>query len=199
MSRSRLRHAAGATRLTQIDPSGDELWDHFRHRCSAAHVPDYECIVGDINDPALTAAVEPADVVHCSGVLYHCPHPLFSLQQLRRITKQTLLLGCATIPERVANAAGELRLEPGSALFVPAATPFQLSVLVQYMAEVGARNVPGIDQALLDGWNVSDYTPWWWFFTPRFVESLLTLAGFTVRYMSPYWNSHATYYWASPK
>jgi hypothetical protein len=193
-----LAHSAGATSLTQIDPAEEELWNSFHERCAAAQVTDYHCVVGDINDPALTATVEPADVVHCAGVLYHCPHPLFTLQQLRRITKQTLLLGCATIPERVANSAGELRLEEGSALFVPAATPTQLSVLVQYMSEVGARDIPGIDQSLPDGWQVTDYAPWWWYFTPRFVESLLTLAGFKVRYMSPYWRSHATYYWASP-
>jgi hypothetical protein len=193
-----LAHSAGATSLTQIDPGEEELWSSFHERCAAAQVTDYHCIVGDINDPALTATVEPADVVHCAGVLYHCPHPLFTLQQLRRLTKQTLLLGCATIPERVANSAGELRLEEGSALFVPAATPTQLSVLVQYMSEVGARDIPGIDQSLPDGWKVTDYAPWWWYFTPRFVESLLTLAGFKVRYMSPYWRSHATYYWASP-
>ena len=191
-------HAAGATSLTQIDPAGEDLWAHFRQRCSAADVSDCNCIVGDINDPGLTAAVEPADVVHCSGVLYHCPHPLYTLQQLRRLTKQTLLLGCATIPERVSNPAGELRMEHGSALFVPAATPFQLSVLAQYMADVNARNIPGIDQPLANGWKVTDYAPWWWYFTPGFVQSLLTMAGFTVRYMAPYWCSHATYYWASP-
>jgi hypothetical protein len=191
-------HSAGATRLTQIDAASEDLWDSFRQRCSAAQVTEYKCIVGDINDPDLTSAVEPADVVHCAGVLYHCPHPLYTLQQLRRLTKQTLLLGCATIPERVRNCAGELQFEPGSALFVPAANPYQLSVLAQFMADVEARNIPGIDQPLPGGWNVAEYAPWWWYFTPRFVESLLTLAGFTVRYMAPYWNSHATYYWASP-
>jgi hypothetical protein len=193
-----IAHAAGATSLTEIDWAEEELWQSFRERCSAAQVPDYKCVAGDINNPELTAALEPADVVHCSGVLYHCPHPLYTLQQLRRLTKQTLLLGCATIPERVANAAGELRLESGSALFVPAASPFQLSILAQYMAEVGARHIPGIDQSLPDGWKVTDYEPWWWYFTSSFVESLLTLAGFRVRYMAPYWRSHATYYWASP-
>jgi hypothetical protein len=192
-------HAAGAVSLTQIDPAGDDLWDSFRERCSAAKITEYSCVVGDINDPVLTASVQPADVVHCSGVLYHCPHPLFTLQQLRRITKQTLLLGCATIPERVSNAAGELQMESGSALFVPAATPSQLSVLAHYMFEVGARHIPGIDQFLPDGWKVTDYGPWWWYFTPRFVESLLTIAGFRVRYMAPYWGSHATYYWATPE
>jgi hypothetical protein len=193
-----IAHAAGATSLTQIDRAGEDLWQSFRERCTAAQVPDCKCIVGDINNRRLTAALEPADVVHCAGVLYHCPHPLYTLQQLRRLTKETLLLGCATIPERVANAAGELRLESGSALFVPAASPFQLSILAQYMAEVGARHIPGIDQFLPDGWKVTDYAPWWWYFTPGFVESLLTLAGFRVRYMAPYWCSHATYYWASP-
>ena len=89
-------------------------------------------------------------------------------------------------------------MEHGSALFVPAATLFQLSVLAQYMADFNARNIPGIDQPLANGWKVTDYAPWWWYFTPGFVQSLLTMAGFTVRYMAPYWCSHATYYWASP-
>jgi hypothetical protein len=190
-------NAAGATSLIQIDPAGEDLWNSFRQRCSAAKVANYKCIVGDINDPALPANVEPADVVHCAGVLYHCPHPLYTLQQLRRITKQTLLLGCATIPARVANAAGELRLEAGSALFVPAATAFQRAILAQFLSDVGARDIPGIDQSLPDGWKVTDYGAWWWFFTPQFVETLLTLAGFTVRYMPPYWCDHATCYWTS--
>jgi hypothetical protein len=193
-----MAHASGATSLTQIDPAGEDLWEPFRERCAAAQVTDYTCIVGDINDPALTATVEPADVVHCSGVLYHCPHPLYTLQQLRRLTKQTLLLGCATIPEHVSNPAGELRLEAGSALFVPAVSPAQLAVLVQYMAEVDARHIPGVDQPLAEGWKVDDYAPWWWYFTPRFVESMLCLAGFSVQDMAPYWRGHATYYWASP-
>jgi hypothetical protein len=130
--------------------------------------------------------------VHCAGVLRHCPHPLYTLQQLWRLTRQRLLLGCATIPERVVNAAGELRLESGSALFVRAVSPSQLSILAHHMLEVGARRIPGIDQFLPDGWKVTDYAPWWWYFAPGFVESLLTLAGIRVRYMSPYWSSHAT-------
>jgi hypothetical protein len=190
-------HAGGATSLTQIDPGGEDLWASFRHRCSLANITDCQSIVGDINDPVLITQIEPADAVHCSGVLYHCPHPLYTLQQLRKITKQTLLLGCATIPEHVSNSAGELRLEPGSALFMPAASPSQISVLIQYMAEVEARNIPGVDEAVQGGWNVTDYAPWWWYFTPGFVESLLTVAGFKVRSMAPYWCNHATYYWAS--
>ena len=64
------------------------------------------------------------------GSIRRGPLPASALHAptLRRITKQTLLLGCATIPERVASSAGELRLEEGSALFVPAATPTQLSL-----------------------------------------------------------------------
>jgi hypothetical protein len=191
-------HAAGATSVTQIDAAGEDLWEEFHRRCTAARVAEPRCIVGDINDPALAASVEPADVVHCAGVLYHCPHPLHTLQQLRALTKQTLLLGCATIPEHVSNAAGELRLEAGSALFVPAASPFQVAVLAQYMTEVDARDVPGINRPLSGGWDVKDYAPWWWYFTPGFVEAMLKLAGFRVQYMAPYWCGHATYYWASP-
>jgi hypothetical protein len=48
-------HAASATSLTQVDPAGGDLWGAFRQRCADAQVDHFKRIVGDINDPALTA------------------------------------------------------------------------------------------------------------------------------------------------
>jgi hypothetical protein len=38
-------------------------------------------------------------VVWCSGLIYHAPNPLLTLQRLRSITGQTLILASETIPE----------------------------------------------------------------------------------------------------
>ena len=41
-------------------------------------------IQGDLHDQAVMARVGPHDVVWCSGVIYHAPHPLLTLERLRR-------------------------------------------------------------------------------------------------------------------
>ena len=39
--------------------------------------------------------VEPADIVFCTGVLYHIPDPINFLYRLRKITKEKLIIGTA--------------------------------------------------------------------------------------------------------
>ena len=68
----------------------------------------------NIDDPGTPERVGSFDVVHCSGVLYHCPEPLYTLRQLRAITRETLVLGIATMPETVSSTAGFVSVEPGS-------------------------------------------------------------------------------------
>lgn len=45
---------------------------------------------GDVHDETL--GLKPHQVVWCSGVLYHVPHPLLTLQRLRELTSETLIL-----------------------------------------------------------------------------------------------------------
>jgi hypothetical protein len=57
-------------------------------------------VQGDVHDPATVAATGPHDVVWCSGVLYHAPHPLLTLERLHALTAETLLLATETIGRR---------------------------------------------------------------------------------------------------
>src|ERR1044071_9178743 len=57
-------------------------------------------VEGDINDPATAATIGTVDVLFCSGVVYHMPDPLWTLRQLRRACRDTLILGSAAIPDR---------------------------------------------------------------------------------------------------
>ena len=65
---------------------------------------DVRFVQGDLHDPGVA---EPHDVVWCSGVLYHAPHPLLTLERLHALTTETLLLATETI-----QAAAAARSSP---------------------------------------------------------------------------------------
>jgi hypothetical protein len=93
------------------------------------------------------------DVVWCSGVLYHAPHPILTLQRLRELTGQTLLLATETLPE----VPGLRR----AAVFAPA---------------------PGSHPAHTEPFDPrAGYGPWWWGLTPSAVIAMVQAAGFVVR------------------
>jgi hypothetical protein len=98
-------HAAGATRVTALDvmpPTPDIERSPIRF------------VQGDLHDPDVMAQVGEHDVVWCSGVLYHAPHPLLTLERLRGITARTLLLATEVLPlpGRFAAFAPHPRMHP---------------------------------------------------------------------------------------
>jgi SAM-dependent methyltransferase len=191
---------AGATATTMIDvaPSdGDEdLWALFRERAASLGVTGTTCLEGSIDDPETARRAGSFDVVSCSGVIYHCPEPLHTLRQLRAITRETLILGTATMPETVSGPAGTVSVEPGAALLVPAMTQSQLVVLGEWLREVGGGTALGVNYPLESDWALDDYNAWWWFFTRDYVATLLRLAGFEVENIASYWGGRATFYLA---
>ncbi len=87
--------AAGAREVTGVDVMGvSEAYSaEHEHRGSKVRF-----VQGDLHDLATIKAVGPHDVVWCSGVLYHAPHPLLTLERLRAITADTLILATETLP-----------------------------------------------------------------------------------------------------
>lgn len=187
---------AGATSTTMIDvePSDDDLWRLFHERAASLGVTDTACVVGSIDDSETVRRVGSFDVVCCSGVVYHCPEPLRTLRHLRAITREILILGSATIPERVTSSAGSLSVEPGSALLVPAITESDRAVLGEWLREVGGSESLGVNYPLQTDWALDDYTAWWWFFTRDYVAALLRLVGFEIDAVSSEWGGRATLY-----
>jgi len=195
---------AGATSTTMIDVaphdgSADDLWELFIDRLDQLGVELPGCIEASIDDEAAMSAVGTFDVVHCSGVLYHCPEPLHTLKQLRSITGETLILGTATIPELIESVAGSVSVAPGSALLVPAMSFTQRAILGQWLSENGASMAVGVNYPIESNWAVDDYGAWWWFFTRDYVGALLEVAGFDVVDVSSYWNGRATLFHARTK
>lgn len=192
---------AGATATTMIDVApnngGDEdLWQLFRERAASLGVTDTTCVQGSIDDPETVQRVGSFDVVSCSGVLYHCAEPLHTLRHLRAITRQTLVLGTATMPETVSRAAGTVSVEPGAALLVPAMTQSQRAVLGEWLLEVGAFQALGVNYPMQTEWATDDFGAWWWFFTRDYVAALLRVAGFEVEAIANYWEGRATLFLA---
>lgn len=188
---------AGAAVATMIDitPLGSSLWERFQDRCALEGVTNYQCIQGDINNPDAIEDLRSYDVVCCSGVLYHCPHPLYAVIHLAAVCKRTLILGSSAIPSTVSTASGALVSEPGSALFVPALNETQKGIIDEYFKEVGAQEMVGINTSC--DWSIlDDYAPWWWLFTPEHVAALLEVAGFRILESGSEWEGRTALYLA---
>jgi len=140
---------AGATSVTGVDVMAPtERFDaELRRRDS--HV---RFVQGDVHDPATVAAIGRHDVVWCSGVLYHAPHPLLTLERLRELTGQTLLLATETVSE-TPGRRGTCIIAPGRDEHPNAEPP------------------AGPD---------AGYGPWYWGISPSALRSMLKLSGFAV-------------------
>jgi hypothetical protein len=115
---------------------------------------------GDLHDPATVEAVGVHEVVWCSGLLYHTPHPLLTLQRLGELTGRTLLVATETLPE-----VPGLR---GACVFYPAAEP----------APFAAPGRAGLETPF-DA--ARGYENWWWGITRSALEGMLETAGFAVQ------------------
>ena len=100
----------------------------------------------------------------CSGVLYHVPNPILTLERLHGLCGATLILGCATIPEQ---------RHPQSAVFLPLlAAPARDALTYRTRAEK-----IGLASEFVPQWG---YANWFWGFTPSCVEAMVRTAGFEV-------------------
>jgi SAM-dependent methyltransferase len=200
--------AAGASELAMIDVASsgtpDDLWQAFDSRLLEHGVSGVRCIQGSIDDTSVVEQAGSFDVVHCSGVLYHCPEPLQTLRNLHSLVRETLVLGTATMPETVSTSSGTVSVAPGAAMLVPAMTTSQRAIFGEWLRENGATLAYGLNHEISNNWDMrredwNPYEAWWWFFTPDHVAALLGAAGFEVRNVASYWNGRATFYLASPK
>jgi hypothetical protein len=140
---------AGATAVTGVDLMGPtERFEAERARRGSA----MRFVQGDLHDPATVAAVGPHDVVWCSGVLYHAPHPLLTLERLRALTAGTLLLATETVPETPGR--------PGTCVIAP-----------------GPAEHPNAEPA---GGPGAGYAPWYWGIAPSALRTMAALSGFEV-------------------
>jgi len=188
---------AGAAEVTMMDiaPLDHEMWSKFHERCREQGVVCTRYMQGNIDDPHFPERVGSFDVVHCAGVVYHCPNPLYSISQLARITRKTMILGSTVIPLRISNDAGTIAMEDNTALLIPALSDRQKRVVAVYFEAVGAK-IAGISLPVESGWSLNDYALWWYLFTTNFVAGLLEVCGFKVLETTSEWQGRAAYFLA---
>jgi hypothetical protein len=155
--------AAGATEVTGVDimAATDAFAAEHARRGSRVRF-----VRGDIHDQSTAAAVGPHDVVWCSGVLYHAPNPLLTLERLRALTRETLILATETIPE-----------VPGvsqACVFLPGLSDGDRAV--HAAARPGSMAL-GIDTPFD---RAQSYGAWWWGLSHSAVRGMLSASGFEV-------------------
>lgn len=190
------RGKAKETTMIDIQTMHTDPWKQFFDRCAAEGVRCDRSIEANINDPDFPKKVGNYDIVHCSGVIYHCPNPVYTVSQLAKITNNILILGSTIIPPIIKNANGEIIIETGGGIFVPALNDSQREVIAKYFKEVGTSTIVGIDHPLQNGWSLEDYSAWWWLFTLDFVGGLLKACGFKVKYTYTEWEGRVAYFLA---
>jgi hypothetical protein len=88
--------AAGARSVSGLDVMAPTRRFQTEHERLGSAV---RFVQGDIHDAGVAADLGHHDVVWCSGLIYHAPNPLLTLQCLREITGELLILSSETIPE----------------------------------------------------------------------------------------------------
>jgi 2-polyprenyl-3-methyl-5-hydroxy-6-metoxy-1,4-benzoquinol methylase len=184
-------HRAGGRSLAMIDitPAESDLWAQFEARRTQLGVPEVERISGDVQALAETNGIS-YDVVHCSGVLYHCPDPLRLLHSLRRLTREYLVLASSITARTIRNESGQLDVPASGALFIPALTAREKDVVRTHWRKVLGNNALGL-MIDVNQWDVGDFAPWWWLPTADALTALCRAAGFEPKASSLTWNDNA--------
>ena len=191
---------AGASSTTMIDiqPERNSLWEAFYKRCKEKGVICNKSIVANLDSPDFVARAGQYDVVHCSGIIYHCPNPLYSVSQLVKITKKYLILASTSIPITISNKDGSIKMEDNSALLVSAMTDTQKRVVNRYFSEVGADNILpiGQTQSVMGSDQGVIYTPWWYLFTANYIAGMLKACDAKVLKHALEWSGRTAYFLA---
>jgi hypothetical protein len=179
---------AGAAKLTMLDilPPENEWWAKFKERMQSMGIRGYECVSADIH----VAKLEPFDVVHSSGILYHLANPAAYLDKLRAIAREYVILTSAIIPTFILNRHGMLRVKESGPLFVPALSEREKKIYTEFYAR-GDRNI------LIGGVNTDavfwtgNYSAWWWLLPVTTIRRMCEVCGYEVVEEGPNWGGRA--------
>jgi hypothetical protein len=181
----------GAKSLTMIDvtpinndPNG--LWQKFKERMGTFGIYEYQSMDQDICNFLHDSTCQQFDVVHCSGILYHHPHPFLILSALRKISRQYLVLTSAVTREVIQNEQGSYHLPPSAVMLVAQS---EFAVQKSYWQKVTPSGAEGLTDRCR--YTLDNYAPWWWLPTPSALVSMCEVVGFKVVDIGAYWGGNA--------
>lgn len=188
---------AGAklTAIADMQDFSSDLWQKFRDRCTGLGVTGYREFNANLDDGKFSDTVGRYDFVHCSGIIYHAPSPLYAIAQLRSITVRFLLIGSMVVPEKVGNEVGSIDFGGGMMLFLPGMSDEKRAVMARYFDVSGIKiahvNANWSDPHWVNG--SVNYSPWWWLYSATTLRSMLKVSGFKVLSQGPYWGDRVSY------
>jgi hypothetical protein len=158
----------GATEVTAVDVSAPTPEYEAEHRQRGSKV---RFVQGDIHQPETLEAVGRHDVVWCSGVLYHCPNPIQTIECLRSITGSVLILISASVPEIPGIRNG--------AVFFPRLD--KRSRRAYDSAYDAISSEPAAKLGLTTPFDPSEgFANWWWGLSASAIGAMLEATGFRV-------------------
>ena len=186
---------AGASSGMMVDvlPPDHPFWAAFHAKARDKGITNYDTRWADITAPNF-AEVGTFDVVHCSGIIYHMPDPMHMLAQLRSICRDTLVFTSTFVPRRIVGKEGELVLDDGMCLFLPALQKRARSIVADHF---NALDLPilGVNMDEPFKWMTDaggfDFGPWWWLFTEDLLAQMLRVVGFEILKQEETWKSRA--------
>ncbi len=154
--------AAGARAVTGIDvmPATATFAAERARRGSTVRF-----VCGDLHDATTLEEAGTHDVVWCSGVLYHAPNPLLTLERLRSVCRERLILATEALPE--------VPGVPGACVFYPALGDRARDA---YAGVPGGRAL-GVTERFDPA---AGYGNWFWGITPSALRGMLGVSGFVV-------------------
>ncbi len=175
-------HKAGATQLCMVDiwAPESEWWQKFRERCEANGISPVREVTSSIDNPRILETVGTYDIVHCSGVIYHCPNPLLTIRHLMSLANEMILLATAVMPPVVENEFGRMTFDSEAAVCVPLIGNASRMIMDRYLTEKYGGGAYGVN-APVDSWYFADgapnYGPWWWLWSASYVARMLETCG----------------------
>ncbi len=156
-----LAEELGAKESTGFDiyPQSDE----FR-KMHAEKKSKVKFVQGDINSKKDLDDLGKFDVVYCTGLLYHVPDPIYTLNRLRQISNDLLIIGTAIIPE--------INGIQNCAVYYPLLDEKQRKIWDLKQGDQIAINSP-YDYK-------QGYGNWLWGFSESCLESMIKTSGFDI-------------------
>lgn len=187
-----LNAGARSAAMIDIQPQSHALWDKFDARCKEQEVLGYEKITRDLNTINQNGVELEYDFVHCSGIIYHVPNPIFTIERLRSMTRKYLIVGSIVFPERITTEIGSLSLEEGAVYFIPALSDRVKAILSAHLDRVGVK-AQNINTAMAPWWAVSgaQYGPWWWAWSAQTLGRMIECAGLRILEDGAMWGGHS--------
>jgi hypothetical protein len=189
---------AGAisTAMADIQPEGSEGWQMFRDRALSLGVEDYSSFPQvNLDSTRIVEEIGVYDFVHCAGILYHVPSPLFTLERLHSVTKKYLLLGSMVVPEKVSNRHGDIDFGGGRAIFIPSLDQRSKAIMAEHFDRLGLK-IMHINADVSEDFRVAgrpNYGPWWWLYSSSTLADFLTLSGFRIIQSEAIWGGRSCY------